>query len=450
MTKGEVASETNDDPRLPVIVVGAGMAGLTAAVSLHESGVPVHLFEASNGVGGRIRTDRGEDGFLIDRGFQVLLDGYPAARRWINHGALRPRAFDAAALMWTGRRRVPLANPLRHPISIVRDATTSLFGLGDKVRLARLAAEVSVAPWQTANEAATSLGHDVPASEFLWSRGFSEAFVDRFARPFWGGITLDPHLSGSAGVMLFTLKMFLSGSALLPDRGVGAMPGQLLDRLPTEAVSLGARVTSVMIEDGRATGVRVARRKIPASAVIVATDPASAAKLTGVQSLAAADAAVGSITVFLAGTQAPGTGPRLVLDATRKLLVNHIAPLSDVQPAYAPKGKHLLAAVIVRKDVEGQDLEHLGERARLDVAAMLGHAPGSWRVLESVHVPFSQFAQPPGIFRKLPGNVTPTGGLILATEATVDSSYNGAMVSGETAASIVKRELAFREEAFRD
>jgi len=169
-----------------------------------------------------------------------------------------------------------------------------------------------------------------------------------------------------------------------------------------------------------------------------------------VKSLAAADAGVGSVTVFLAGSQSPGTGPRLVLDATRKLLVNHIAPLSDVQPAYAPKGKHLLAAVIVGADVGVQDLAALGERARLDVATMLGHAPGSWHVLESVHVPFSQFAQPPGIFRKLPGNVTPARGLFLATEATVDSSYNGAMVSGETAASIVKRELAFIGEAFGD
>ena len=77
---------------------------------------------------------------------------------------------------------------------------------------------------------------------------------------------------------------------------------------------------------------------------------------------------------------------------------------------------------------------------------MLGHAPEDWRVLETVVVPYSQFAQPPGIYRRLPGNVTPIRGLYLASEATVDSSYNGAMTSGETVAGIVRRDLAFPRE----
>ena len=98
-------------PERPVIVVGAGMAGLTAAVALHDAGVPVQLLEASDGVGGRIRTDRHPAGFLLDRGFQVLLEAYPFARRWIDLTALAPAPFDAAALVWTGRRLVPLADP---------------------------------------------------------------------------------------------------------------------------------------------------------------------------------------------------------------------------------------------------------------------------------------------------------------------------------------------------
>ena len=193
----------------------------------------------------------------------------------IDGDALQAEAFDAGALLWTGRRLVPLANPLRHPGALARDVTTRLFPATDKVRLAELAARVVAAPWQSARDAAMSPGSDVAAAELLWSRGFSEAFVDRFARPFWGGVTLDPHLAGSAGPLLFTLKMMLRGSAVLPAAGMAAVPAQLRQRLPADAVALETRVTSVIVEEGRATGVRVARRKVPAAAVIVATQQSS-------------------------------------------------------------------------------------------------------------------------------------------------------------------------------
>ena len=428
---------------LPVVVVGAGMAGLTAAVALHEAGMPVRVFEAADGVGGRIRSDRLPEGYILDRGYQVLLDAYPAARRWVDHHALDLGRFDAGALLWTGRRLVPMADPLRHPSALARDLTAPVFRLPDKARLAALAVKAGAAPWESANQAATSLGRDVSASEYLWSRGFSERFVDRFARPFWGGITLDPHLAGSSGPLLFTLKMFLRGRAGLPSSGTGAMPEQLLARLPFDAVSLNSRVTSVTIEGGRATGVRVDRKKIAAAAVIVAAEPEAAAQLAAAPALANAGQGAPSLTVYLGGSRDPGTGPRIVLDATRTLLVNELAPLSAAQPTYAPPGRHLIAAVVVGEGAAAGDLDAVANRARADAAVMLGQSPDDWTVLRVDHIPFSQFAQPPGIYRRLPGNVTPTRGLFLASEATVDSSYNGAVLSGEAAAAIVQRELAF-------
>jgi phytoene dehydrogenase-like protein len=151
---------------------------------------------------------------------------------------------------------------------------------------------------------------------------------------------------------------------------------------------------------------------------------------------------VGSLTVFLAGRRDPGIGPRLVLDGTGRLTLNHLAPLSTVQPAYAPPGSHLLAAVIVGKRLDEGDDATLALRARDDVAMLLGHAPGDWDIVRTVRVPFAQFAQPPGIYERLPGNQTAIGGLYLASEATVDSSYNGAIASGEAAARLVQQAAA--------
>jgi phytoene dehydrogenase-like protein len=427
----------------PVMVVGAGMAGLTAAVALHEAEVPVQILEASDGVGGRIRTDRHPEGFLLDRGFQVLLEAYPFARRWIDMPALDPAPFDAGALIWTGRRLVPLADPRRHPDALPRDLTSPVFGVADKVRLARLALHAKQAPWRSAREAAAETP-DQSAAEALWSAGVSPAFVERFARPFWGGITLDPSLGLSAGPLWFTLKMFLAGRAVLPRTGIGAMPEMLRQRLPVGTVTFGARVERVIVEAGCATGVAVDGRVQSAAAVIVATDPPAARALTGVDALPDQGDGVGSLTVFLAGRRDPGVGARLVLDGTGRMTLNHLAPLSTVQPAYAPSGSHLLAAVIVGKHLDEGDDATLAARARDDVATLLGHAPGDWDVVQTVHVPFSQFAQPPGIYARLPGNQTATDGLFLASEATVDSSYNGAIASGEAAARLVQQAVATR------
>lgn len=417
------------------------MAGLTAALSLFRAGRPVRLYEATDTIGGRLKSRISNQGFVLDEGFQVLLDAYPAPKRWVDFSELSARPFDAGALVWTGRRRVPVANPLRHPTAVVRDFTTNLFAPEDKLRLVALAAEAARAPWQNSNEAATSLGRDRAAVEYFWERGFSERFINRFARPFFGGITFDPHLARSIGPSLFSLKMFLQGSAVLPAAGVAALPARLAAQLPVGAVTMGARVDEVVIEDGRATGVRIDGQVLPAAHVIVATDTANAARLTGVPALQEVQETVGGVTVYLAGSRRPPTGPRMVLDGTRSLLVNEIAPLSEVQPAYAPPGRHLLAAQVIGN--EDMDTHELSERARLDVATMLQDAPGSWQVIDVIRTPRAQFAQPPGIYRRLPANVTAIAGLTLAGEATVDSSYNGAVTSGETAAAIVHRELAF-------
>lgn len=431
--------DTSSTAHFPVIVVGAGMAGLTCAAEICRAGRDVKVLEASDGIGGRVRTDHHPDGFLLDRGFQVLLDGYPAVRRQIDLAEIHPHRFDAGALVWTGKRLVPLADPIRHPAAISRDLATSLFGTGDKVQLAAMGARVRLSRWQTAADAAG----DNSAAMALWSAGFSREFVDRFARPFWGGILLDRGLATNAGPLWFTTKMFLQGNGVLPACGMQAMPDYLAGRLPLGVIRVNRAVDEVLQEDGRTSGVRVGGELIPASAVVVATDPPAAQRLTGIEAIPTDP--VGCTTVYLTrgnGNDArPPLGKRLTLDGTGTLAVNHLAPLSNVAPAYAPSGQHLLAAVLIGENATDPDDEAIARRARDDAARMMGHAAEDWRPLATIRVPFSQYAQPPGIYDTLPDVTTSTPGLFLASEATVDSSYNGAITSGERAADAVIRHL---------
>jgi phytoene dehydrogenase-like protein len=417
----------------PVIVVGAGVAGLTAARLLHRAGFPVRVFEAEPEIGGRTRSQRTASGFTIDRGFQILLSAYPALRRQVDLDALGARPFASGARIWTGSRLVPLRNPLRQPLGIVRDLTSPVFGLADAARLAAFGLETARAPWTTAAKAANASA-DISALEALRQRGFSDAFIDRFARPFWGGIALDPSLEFSAGILRFTTKMFLAGDAVVLRDGAGALPRALAADLPDGAIATSTPVEALVLDDGRVTGVRVGGDTIGASAVVIAADPPAAARLTGIDAIPSEP--LGCVTVYLATERDPGVGPMLVLDGTGRQPVNEIAPLSAVQPSWAPEGQHLLAAVMLGDEALSRDDDENGAIAARAAATMLGIAqPG---VVEVVRVPFSLYRQPPGIHRVLPDATTGVPGLFLASDATVDASVNGAIMSGEDAARAVR------------
>jgi len=403
---------------------------------LYRAGVPVRVIETADAVGGRVRSLRDESGFIIDRGFQVMLSAYPALKRQVDLDALESAAFDAGAVIWTGSRRIPLADPLRHPTSLIRDLTSPVFGMADKLRLARWALETSREDWDSAADAANEQGIDQSGMALLKDRGFSNSFIRRFAQPFWGGILLDRSLSASAGVLEFTLQMFLSGSAVLPKNGVGAVPAAIAADLPQDALRLNTSVTELVHEGGRVTGVRLANGEtMDCSAVVVAADPPTARELTGIETIPTAP--VGCITVYLTGVADPGIGKKLILDGTGTSSVNHIAPLSSVQPSYAPAGRHLIAAVMLGEaELEASDTG-IAERARTDTERMLGQ-PGAWNVHRIVRVPFSLYHQEPGLHRRLPDATTGVPGLFLASDATSDASSNGAVLSGETAARAVR------------
>ncbi len=424
------------DHAAPVVVIGAGFAGLCCARELHRAGVPVLVLESELQVGGRVRTERDDEGFLIDRGFQVMLSSYPALQRQADLDALGAAPFDSGAMIWSGRRRVPLAHPLRHPGAVLRDLTSTVFPAADKLRLAAWALAIFRKSWPSAANVANDEPTDRSAVEALRDRGFSEAFIDRFARPFWGGILLDRSLSPSAGVLEFTLRMFLGGSGVLPREGLGAVPAAIAADLPDGAIRTGARVAALRWEEDAVTGVELdGGERITASAVVVATDPPTAAELTGIGTIPTDP--VGCVTVFLSGRTDPGVGKLLVLDGTGARSVNHIAPLSTVQPSYAPAGSHLIAAVMLGDDaLEASDGE-LSRRALADVGLMLGQ-PEGWSVRHIVRVPFALYRQDPGVHRRLPDAATGTRGLFLASDATVDASVNGALISGESAARSVR------------
>jgi protoporphyrinogen oxidase len=424
---------------MTVLVVGAGLAGLTCAKVLAEAGYEVRVLEASDAPGGRVRTDHSADGFLLDRGFQVLFTAYPAVQRHLDLKALRLRSFTPGALLVRDGQAHFAGDPLRRVTLLGPTLRNPLLTFGDKrraLRLRRYARRRSLDQIFHGKLRGLKTG-DRSALEELKRRKFSDqGFIDNFARPFFGGVFLDRSLSTSARMLLFVFKMLASGNIALPEGGMGAITEQLVSRLPENTLRYETRVEGIVEADGRAVGVTLTGgEEMQGDAVVVATDAAAAAKLS---SLSLPSEAVPVCCVYFAARTSLYNGPRLVLNANPDAFVNHVAQLTNVVPGYGPSGQnqHLVAATILGNPEMTDD--ELVAKAREDLAQMFpGKDLTGLRPVGTYRIRFAQFRQLPGIFATIPPNKTPTDGLFVAGEFTASSSINGAMESGETAAKAV-------------
>ncbi len=309
-----------------VIIVGAGLAGLSCALHLGERSVPALVLEASDGVGGRVRTDQVE-GFLLDRGFQVLLEAYPECKRLLDYEALDLKPFYPGARIWTGEGFTLFSDPYRRPQDALATLASPVGTFSDKLKVTRLKKETS------SGEAASLLsGPDRTAMEDLEAMGFTSGMIRGFFRPFFGGVLLDRHLTDSSRIFRYIFRMFSNGDISVPARGMGEIPRQLAGRLDPGAIRLNARVEAVGVGQVRLESGEV----LTARDVVVATEGPEASRL--LPAVEAPDSK-GTRCLYFEAPEPPLDEPILALDGTGAGPVNNLAVMSSVSPGYAPPGE---------------------------------------------------------------------------------------------------------------
>ena len=224
--------------RARVLIVGAGLAGLCCARHLTDHGVDCLLLEASDGIGGRIRTDQSE-GFLFDRGFQVLQSAYPEAQRMRDMPALELRPFYPGALVRYGGRFHKVADPWRQPLDALAGLLSPIGTFHDKVKIGRLRSHLLESTLEEIfRQPNTS------TQEALRAEGFSPSIIERFLRPFFAGVFLERSLETSCRMFDFVFRMFAQGITGLPANGMAAIPEQVAAGLGPR-IRTGAQVTAV-------------------------------------------------------------------------------------------------------------------------------------------------------------------------------------------------------------
>ncbi|MGW5786725.1 NAD(P)/FAD-dependent oxidoreductase [Streptomyces sp. NPDC003757] len=401
------------------VVVGAGLAGLACALDLCRAGRRVTLLEASDGVGGRMRTDR-RDGFLLDRGFQVFNTSYPQVKRRLELRSLRLRPFTAGVLAHTPAGLVRLADPTREP----RAAGTLLPGRAlsarDLAALAALTARDGLLP-----AAAVRRRPDGSTSAALSRAGLSDAAISDILRPFLSGVFLEDRLETSARFFHLVWRSMVRGTLCLPAEGIGAVPAQLADGLPDGVLRLGTPVTEitdtgVLLGDGT---------EVPARAVVVATDPAAAARL--LPDLTVPDTRTVT-TYYHATDRSPMAEPTLMVDSTGAVL--NTCVISEAAPSYAPPGTALVSTSVLGTDPPGR-----AQAVLRRLAELYGTDTSDWRQVAARTVEGALSAMPPPWPLSRTTRLGP--GRHVCGDHRATGSVQGALASGARAAREVMAEL---------
>lgn len=399
------------------VIIGAGVAGLVAALHLEEYDLEVLIIEKSNEVGGRVKTDV-RNGYRFDRGFQVLLSSYPMVQKYLDLQALDLRTFEPGALSFNLKQKIKVSDVARNKAALLLMFFSSVGSFSDKWKLSKMRKRILAKSIEEIFD-----GPNISTLEYLKDTGFSDRIINRFFRPFYSGVFLENDLSTSARVFEFTFKMFAEGDAAVPAKGMGEIPLQLRNKLNKTEFRLNTQVKrvepgKVLLEDGEA---------FDAKQVIIATD------VSTLMPQVATELQWNSTSQFyFSAEKSIISKPLIGLQFRPDGLVNNIVELSSVSPYYAPKGKRLIQVSL--RESPRESIEETSQRIKDELAITFGPEVEHWQYLQSYELKkaLPVVGSPSG--SKSFEETKITQGVYLAGDQFLNPSLNGAMQSGEMAA----------------
>ncbi len=402
-----------------VVVIGAGLAGLTCAAELSRRGLDVVVLEASDAVGGRIRTDHVDD-MLLDRGFQLLNPAYPALKGVVDMPSLDLQCFDAGVLVASAGQRTALADPVRSPRDVLQALKGSTGSIVEKACFASYALRCAVAPPSRLRAL-----DDIAYGAALDHAHVSGRLRRSVLEPFLAGVLAEDDQQTSRRFVDMLLRTFARGVPGLPASGMQALPEQVASQLPAGSVRLGVRASSVQ------TGtVRSDAGELRGRAVVVATDPRTAASLTDLPE----PHMRGLTTFYHRAPTSPSSRRLLHVDGDRRGPVVNSAVVSDIAKRYCPSG-----ALVASTILGAGDSSTVVMAVERQLAEIYAADVNAWELVATYPIPAALPAMLPPLNMRQPVGLGDC--LFVAGDHRDTASIQGAIVSGRRAAAAVRRSL---------
>jgi len=379
-----------------VLVVGAGLAGLNAAIHLEAAGVDVTVIESSDRAGGRVASDV-IDGFICDRGFQLINAKYPALQELNVIKELdfieAPRVIEVSL----GNRRYVIGDPREVPWAALDNATGTI---PEKIALLRFIAG-RPKPGQSIGQALRGTG----------------TCYERVLRPFLHGVFLTDPDNVDALYGHSIIKSFVNGKPGVPRNGVSELPKALAKRVSKIVYNTrvdGIDQTAVHTNDGTYT----------ANKILIATDATTATQLLG---LTEVPRMAGCITWYHAVSENPSGNGRLILDGQRRGPIINSVVMSDISSSYAPFGQHLISTTT--------DLNVTESDVRRHLAILWGTSTHEWQFIAKYEIPAALPIHNVG--RALSQSMKINDHHYVAGDHRTVPSQQGALFSGRLAAGLI-------------
>jgi protoporphyrinogen oxidase len=378
---------------LTTVVIGAGLAGLNAALTLQRAGQDVLVIEASDRAGGRVASDV-VDGFILDRGFQLINANYPELKRLDILDQIDFIEAPRAVSITIDGVQSFLGDPRKHLLSSLNARTGNL-----KEKLGLLT-YLTKSP-----KSGTSVASQL--------QGLGRTY-DRVLRPFLTGVFLVDPSEVEASVGKELIQSFVSGRPGLPTNGAGALASAMAKQIKN--IQFETRVES--IKDGH---LRSDNGKFKFENLIVATDASTAAQLLGLDQVAAQ---AGCITWYHIPDNPPSDNAYLLLDGAQAGPVVNSLVISNLVSNYAPIGKSLISSTTIQRASESEVRRHL--------SAMWGTSTQDWQLLAKYEIPAALPLAKVG--HRLTNSVRISENIFVAGDWRESPSQNGALKSGRRAA----------------
>ena len=414
---------TNKDFKIHII--GAGVSGLIAARVLENYGYHPVVIEASDRVGGRVKTDIVE-GYQLDHGFQVLLTAYPAAQKYLDYDALELQAFLPGASIFKANNQKIIGDPLRNLSLLFPTLLSGIGTFSDKFKILKLNQQLKkkkLLDIFSENEQTTL--------DYLINLGFSDEIISDFFKPFFSGIFLEPQLDTSSRMFEFVYKMFGEGDATIPKMGIEEIPKQLLNNLKTTTFKYNTKVTAlkdgtITLDDGT---------QLESDYTIVATEASDL-----ISNLKNQSTKWKSCTTLYFETETRVIDKKLIgLIPKSGTFINNIFYNSSLECAINTK-KELLSVTVI--DDQGLSNEALIEAVQTELKELCGITSINFIKLYSIPRALPKLEDLK--YEMMPSETRLMNGLFLAGDTQLNGSLNAAMISGERAAMGVIESLKSR------